>query len=975
MDNLSDDKELRRSTRLLGSMLARMLKTQAGPKVAATVEQLQQSFTGLHRDSGPARRQAMLNIIEPLEPEVVSEVVRAFSLYFSLVNIAEESYNQRQRSRQAEKGGHYWPGSFHDILLALKQSGVSAAQLPALFDELLYLPVMTAHPTEAKRRTVRNQLRNLFLTSEKLNDLRVRGYYRQIALEKLHSQIQALWKTDEVRTRSMGVLDEIESGLFYFPLSLFQATAQLYRNFACALADVYGEEEARHIRIPAFLRFGSWIGGDRDGNPNVKPETTVLALRLQQQTILREYIRRLDDLRGEITHSYGLCQPTGAFLSSLEADRAALGTAVTGFERHYGQEPYRHKLGLMKYRMERTLERVERCLSGEAEAIDTNPPGADLHLPEGGRAGQPCLNHAYTDATAFMSDLLLIRDSLYAHNDGEIAEFGLQDLIRLVETFGFHLMQLDLRQESTRHSEAVAEILAALRPSSRQVFSIESAALSVNYLALDETQRLAVLSAAIAVPGGLDFDSAALSEAARETLEVFRVMARMREEIGADCFSRYVISMTHAASHVMEVMLLAAQTCPELGRRGGLAGRNGEGWYCHIGVSPLFETIDDLNHIESVLTTLLDLPVYRQLLDASGERQEVMLGYSDSCKDGGILASAWGLYQAQRQVIAIAEARGIQCRLFHGRGGTVGRGGGPTHEAILAQPPDTVRGQIKFTEQGEVLFYRYNNMETAIYELTMGVTGLLKASVSLVQPVAEDRPEDLAVMGELARIGEHGYRELTERTDGFLDYFYEATPVGEIGQLNIGSRPSHRKKKDRSKQSVRAIAWVFSWAQSRQTFPAWYGIGASLATWCADKPERLEKLRTMYRGWPFFRNLLSNAQMALSKSDMSIANEYAGLCQTPETGKLIHSLIAGEYRRCEDWILDIADAKQLLEENPMLAASLNRRNAYLGPLNYIQAALLRRVRAAGEENPAESSWMQPLLRTINAIAAGMRNTG
>jgi phosphoenolpyruvate carboxylase len=265
------------------------------------------------------------------------------------------------------------------------------------------------------------------------------------------------------------------------------------------------------------------------------------------------------------------------------------------------------------------------------------------------------------------------------------------------------------------------------------------------------------LSAAISIPGGLDYDSAALSEATRETLEVFHVMAQMREEIGADCFSRYVISMTHAASHVMEVMLLAAQS--------GLVGWNDEKWYCHVGVSPLFETIDDLNHIESVLTTLLDLPVYRELLQASGERQEVMLGYSDSCKDGGILASAWGLYQAQRQVIAIAEARGIKCRLFHGRGGTVGRGGGPTHEAILAQPPDTVRGQIKFTEQGEVLFYRYNNMETAIYELTMGVTGLLKASVSLVQPVAEDHPEDLAVMGELARIGEHGYRELTERTD------------------------------------------------------------------------------------------------------------------------------------------------------------------------------------------------------------------
>jgi phosphoenolpyruvate carboxylase len=286
-----------------------------------------------------------------------------------------------------------------------------------------------------------------------------------------------------------------------------------------------------------------------------------------------------------------------------------------------------------------------------------------------------------------------------------------------------------------------------------------------------------------------------------------------------------------------------------------------------------------------------------------------------------------------------------------------------------------VRGQIKFTEQGEVLFYRYNNMETAIYELTMGVTGLLKASVSLVQPVPRDRPEDLAVIDELARIGKHSYRELTERTPGFLDYFYEATPVGEIGGLNIGSRPSHRKKGDRSKNSVRAIGWVFSWAQSRQTFPAWYGIGSSLSTWCAGKPERLEKLRQMYRDWPFFRNLLSNAQMALSKSDMSIAREYAGLCVDPETGQRVYGLIASEYRLCVDWILDVADTDQLLSESPALADSLHRRDAYLGPLNYLQVFLLRRVREIDPNNSGESPWMKPLLRSINAIAAGMRNTG
>ncbi|WP_243217096.1 phosphoenolpyruvate carboxylase [Methylobacter sp. S3L5C] len=741
-----------------------------------------------------------------------------------------------------------------------------------------------------------------------------------------------LWKTDEVRTRKLGVADEIDAGLFYFSLSLFQATALVYRNFERSLSDVYGEDVARQIRVPSFLCFGSWIGGDRDGNPNVTSETTILALRLQAQTILQEYIHRLDELRGQLSHSEGLCQLSPAFLDSLEADRTSLGVFIAELEKPYLQEPYRHKLALMKHRMECALMQVQQHLSGEPE------------LPD---------RHAYPGISAFLDDLRLIDSSLRGHGDAAIADLELHDLIRLAETFGFHLMQLDVRQESSRHTQAVADILAA--------------ALSLDYLALDENQRLELLSEAITAPGGLMYDLATLSPPSRETLETFNVMACMRREISPDCFGKYVISMTHNASHVMEVMLLAAQS--------GLIGRLSGRWHCHIGVSPLFETIDDLNRIEEVLTRLFDTPIYRELLRVSGDSQEIMLGYSDSCKDGGILASAWGLSRAQRQIIAIAEQRGIKCRLFHGRGGTVGRGGGPTHEAILAQPPDTVRGQIKFTEQGEVLFYRYNNMETAIYELTMGVTGLLKASVSLVQPVPHDRPEDLAVMDELARIGELGYRELTEGTPGFLDYFYEATPVSEIGGLNIGSRPSHRKKGDRSKDSVRAIGWVFSWAQSRQTFPAWYGIGLSLSTWCAGKPERLEKLREMYRDWPFFRNLLSNAQMALSKSDMNIAKEYAGLCVEPESGKPVYELIAGEHQRCVEWILEIAETDRLLAENPELADSLHRRNAYLGPLNYLQVFLLRRLREIDLKNPGENPWMKPLLRSINAIAAGMRNTG
>ncbi len=925
-----DDKALRCNIRLLKQILAKVLKTQASPKVSNTLEQLQRQFAALQRDASPAHRQQLLNCLNNLPTDTQSEVIRAFSMFFSLLNIAEESANLRQRRRQAENDKHFWPCSFHDTLLNLRQAGVNADQLQRLFDNLSYMPVMTAHPTEAKRRAVRGALRNIFLSHEKLDDPRLKGYFRQEAMDRLHSQIQLLWKTDEVRARGMRVIDEIDAGLYYFPLSLFEATARVYRNFHGALADVYGEE-ANLVQVPNFIQFGSWIGGDRDGNPNVKPETTALAVRLQTCTVLQEYIKRVDALCEQLSYSYGLCHPTEAFVNSLQNDRELLGDAALMLERSCRQEPYRHKLTLMKYRLQAALTRVERRIE------QINLP-ADIH--------------AYANAPQFLADLQLIRESLISHGDQAIADLELLDLIRLVGTFGFHLMQLDVRQESTRHSEAVAEIL--------------SLALDIDYHSLDESQRLQLLGEAISAPGSLSYDNALLSDASRETLEVFEVIDAMRREIGADCFSRYVISMTHAASHILEVMLLASQT--------GLAGRIGGRWYCHIGVSPLFETIEDLGHIDAVLGNLLAQPVYRALLQAYGQRQEVMLGYSDSCKDGGILASAWGLYRAQQQVMAISDREGIPCRLFHGRGGTIGRGGGPTHQAILAQPPATVRGQIKFTEQGEVLFYRYNNMETAIYELTMGVTGLMKASLSLVQPVAADRPESLAIMSELADIGERGYRQLTERTPGFLDYFYETTPVTEIGQLNIGSRPSHRKKQDRSKNSVRAIAWVFAWAQSRQTFPAWYGIGSSLESWCAGKPERLKTLRELYRDWPFFRNLLSNAQMALTKSDMNIALEYAALCSDPEVGKRIHALIAAEHRRCVDWILEIAESDRLLADNPELAASLHRRNDYLGPLNFLQADLLRAVRRA-EEDGGEIPAMQALLRTINAIAAGMRNTG
>ena len=483
---------------------------------------------------------------------------------------------------------------------------------------------------------------------------------------------------------------------------------------------------------------------------------------------------------------------------------------------------------------------------------------------------------------------------------------------------------------------------------------------------MDEAQRMACLEEWINHES-LTMPQADFSDMSAETLEVFKVMSQMLEEAGPETFGSYVISMTHQASHIMEVLFLA--------RLNGLAGKENGKTFCKVKISPLFETIEDLQHIESVLTTLLESPTYKKLLKASGNLQEVMLGYSDSCKDGGIMASTWNLFQAQKKVISITEKYGVECCMFHGRGGTVGRGGGPTHEAILSQPNGTVHGQIKFTEQGEVLTYRYSNIETAAYELTMGVTGLMKASRNLIEPARPPKDEHLHIMAQLAEHGETAYRDLIDNTEGLLDYFYETTPVQEIGLMNIGSRPSHRSKGDRSKSSIRAIPWVFGWAQSRHTLPAWYGIGAALESYRQSAPGNLKTLQAMYQEWPFFRALLSNAQMALTKAEMKTAEEYVELAVDQENAQKIFASIRQEFGRTVEQVLTVAKIDSLMGETEALALSLSRREPYLGPLNHIQIALIKRHRDESIDEEERSQWLSPLLRSINAIAAGMRNTG
>ena len=938
---ISSDGPLRDRVKLLGRLLGDTLRDQEGRHALEAVETLRKGFIEMRRQPSPERRERLMRFIAALNPEMLNHVVRAFSTYFNLANIAEEDFQHQQRRDQVRRSKPLWRGSFDETLRTLRAAGVHAAQLQTLLNQLCFIPVFTAHPTEAKRRVLLGAQRRIFVTSGKLDNPALNPYQRTEIVEELRSQIQILWKTDEVRAYKPQVRDEVKNGLYYFRESIFQALPTLYHNLERALSAIYGDEGGKTaVRIPCLLRFGSWIGGDRDGNPFVTPETTAMAARLQSQTILREYLWRVEALNRQLTYSSSLVTPSAPFTASLEADTRHMAALFATAPSQYAQEPYRRKCFLIYHRLRHNLESIRARIEDHAEAL-------------------PHPSWGYGSELEFLEDLYLIRDSLIAHGDGAAAEGELKDLIRLAETFGFYLAGLDVRQESARHTAAVAELFA-MAPN------------LPDYAALNEKERLTILSELLAKPGTPLLYCDSLSPATRETLEVFQVMARLREEISPRLFDSYVISMTHEASHVLEVLFLASFA--------GLAGRRADGgWHCALRVAPLFETIADLHRVEILLTRLLEQPAYRELLTAAGGVQDVMVGYSDSCKDGGILASNWGLYQAQQQAAALTAAHGFGCRLFHGRGGTVGRGGGPVHDAILAQPPGTVRGHIKITEQGEVLSFKYQNLETAVYELTLGITGLMKASLHLIQDVPADPPEAASVMAELARHGEAAYRELTEQTPGFMDYFYEATPVSEIGQLNLGSRPSHRAKGDRSKYSVRAIPWMFGWGQSRHTLPGWYGIGSALAAWRGDNPERLALLQRLYQEWPFFHALLNNSQMSLSKVDPGIAREYARLCTDAATETGIYERFRTEYEQTCQEILTVAQLPTLLEENPTLAKSLERRNPYLDPLNHIQVALLPRYRQAlrehGADSPEAETWLRPLLRSINALAAGMRNTG
>ena len=923
-----DNDILRERISLLGSFLGDAISRQTGEQTLHTIETLRKGFIQQRREPNEAHKQKLIDFIASLDNQALKNVIRSFSIYFFLANLSEENYLREERHALRMQSEQSWEGSFRRTLIECRERNIEPAQMQELIEQLKFIPVFTAHPTEARRRTTMNLLQGLFTHSDALNNVAQNSFAYEQAREKTAQSIDLLWSSDEVRTRKPLVYDEINNGLHYFNASLFNAIPKVYRNIKNAIIDIY--PELTDYPLPAFISFGSWIGGDRDGNPFVTHDTTEMAVLMHADTVLRHYQVLLKKLRRQLIHSDTIVTIEPEVYAKIES-YSELDRRVFDYNLDdYGNEPYRRFLSLI-------LNKVK------ATNLLIQSKGNDTEAKK----------DAYANPQELLEDLRIIRQSVNTHDTAH-GEGLLLDIIRLVKTCGFHLAALDIRQESSYHSEVIADIFA-------------NASNLPDYQSLNETERQEWLTRLLEKPGTPLIYTDNLTDKTREQLALMHSVATLRKLVGQDTFGSYVISMTNNASQLLEVLLLM--------RFAGLCRVDDEGRLsADLPVAPLFETIEDLKNIDKILPAVLDNPLYRGLLQHSDNTQEIMLGYSDSSKDGGIITSAWQLYSAQQTINRIAEEYGIKTRLFHGRGGSVSRGGGSTHKAIAAQPAGTLHGQIKVTEQGEVLYAKYANTDTAVFELTMGITGTLKACSSrfVVQP--PELPHYEALFARLADAGEQRYRKLTDHTEGFYQFYSQATPVAEISLLNIGSRPAHRNKGLPSKTTLRAIPWVFGWSLARFTLPAWYGIGSALHSVIDDEA----LMKEMIDCWPFFNVFISNIEMAFTKSDMSIAHAYSQLCDDERLREQIMTAVTDEHELTHSGLNSLLNQESLLEHQQNLAASLEWRNAYLDPTNYIQIELLKRARqkdATSDTNHGDLDVEDPLIRSINALAAGLRNTG
>lgn len=930
---------LSRNIRALGDILGRVLTDQSGAAAYALEEEVRKLAKDLRASHNPELAEQLTMLISARSVEELHGLIKAFTLYFGLVNLAESVerlrvLNERDRRHANESR----QDSISQAVAMLHSSGVPADAIQHWLDNARIMPVFTAHPTESRRRTTLIKQRRIFdsLIDLSLDQRLLFPDERMALLRRIERETVGLWQSDDVRNHRPSVLDEVENGLFYFQMVLWDLLPKIYAELEAVLAEHYPQQQ---WRLPAILRFGSWMGGDRDGNPFVTAEVTVETVRLMRSTMLQHYIDCIDALFTDLSQSLSQV-PIGAALADRLAQYNTLFPAVAAkISPHHSREAYRQLCTFMRARLAQSLEHTQ----SHSPRWGIDPPPQPM----------PTI---YYSSEEFLDDLRVIDTSLRANCGAPVADGLLADVIRKVMIFRLHTATLDIRQHSSRHLSALDELFSA-------------AGVCKGYAEMDEDARIALLATEIRSPRPLAATRlAGYSAETAETLQTFRTVAALIEQIDPQIFENYVISMTTSVSDMLGVLLL----CREVGLL-----RPGQ--YSRLNVVPLFETGEDLLNAPYLLEACLNVPIYREHLRLRGDTQEIMLGYSDSNKEGGFASANWALYKAQVELDAVAERYGVRLRLFHGRGGAVGRGGGPAGEAILSQPAGTLNGQIKMTDQGEMISDRYLDPYTAHRHLEQVVNAVLRAGFP--ETMHPPRPEWTAAMEQIAAAARQAYRSMIYDDPEFLSYFRAATPIAEISRLRIGSRPASRRNSARI-EDLRAIPWVFSWMQSRHTIPGWFGLGAGLAAFVEATPQteaqgataNLQLLRVMYREWPFFKTLLDNAQMIMAKADMSIARHYAGLVEDQELAGRIFSQIEAEFKRATAMIIQICQIDDLLDAQPVLQHAIRQRNPYVDPLSYIQLDLLRRLRAAPDSN-AQEDLETTVLMGINGIAAGLKNTG
>ena len=993
---------------VLATILGDVLREIAGDEGFELVEEfrvLARAFRGAIEDADgapgawAASGDALLERAASLDLPQAHLLVRAFTAFFHLVNLAEERHRLRVlRLRELAAGDTPRTESIAKAIAEIRDAGIGPERFEAILAGARVEPVLTAHPTEARRRTILHKLRNLAALIAPLDQPRITRREREAQLVAIREVVAALWVSEEVRARRPSVLDEVRNGLYFFESSLWDVVPRLYRDIEASVAEAW---PGHAVAVPSFIRFGSWIGGDRDGNPGVTAAVTEHALRLHKDVALGLYERSLRALQRHLSVSPGSLSATrgseknprepgtpSALLPSLDQDAARFPDLVRALRAAHAREPYRQKLGVVIARVAAArrvngarLARLRSASAGDGidqAWSDLRAHDADEELwSDGDVVALPAPGDerlAYTSATDLAADLVAIAGALGTDGLPRLRDGLLADARRRVDVFGFHLAELDVRQHSAVHAQAVADLL--------RVAGVEA-----TYESLDEASRVALLSRELMNPRplqrrGRPGGASPYATATVEVLAVFDVLRRMQAELGPQACNTYVVSMTEGVSDVLEILVLAKEFgLFDPGLLGGPPTSS-------LQVVPLFETIDDLRACPRLMAALFDVPPYRQQLRAWGSHQQVMLGYSDSNKDGGFVASSWELYLAQGALASLGTAQRVELTLFHGRGGALGRGGGPTNRAIMGQPPGTLRGRLRLTEQGEVAFARYANRDIAYRHLEQTINAVLVATArdAVRAPTAINRVSSSwhATVDAMAGASRRSYRQLVYGDRAFLAYFREATPIEAISELRLGSRPARRSASARV-EDLRAIPWVFSWAQSRHGVPGWYGLGTACTEVVGSNPDGLEAgwdhLGTMYRDWPFFRSLVDNAQLSLGCADLPVAHLYASLA-TPEARAAIFHQISGEWCSTAEAILSITGQKRLLENSPVLQRSVRLRNPYIDPISAVQVALLARWHEARRAEPSGAgddhviARLAPVIAlTINGIAAGLQGTG